>query len=333
MLRLRSIFIKNGGADKITVNYHETYVHNKLHVLDVGTIRSWETHAVFIHKNFEGGEGTHYNYACINDGRAIINGAPGKSIEMRIGGDSTKMIIYPQSSHFYNDLYMEGGKAITFRSGGYWHSFGMSTNTLTLTCHGDNSAWGHFQLKVGNTAGGASYHQHDFGASGVTLGSDVTVKGNFYVEGAMYAWVNGWSYIASDDRLKLNEKNISDASPLLKLRPQVYDKLTAFDGNVEDATFESGLIAQEIWYDCPELRHLIHVGEGGSPSDVVETSSDPSVDPDYSSWGSKPASVNYTGFIPYLIRGFQEQQAEIQALKSEITSLRKMFGSGNVDSV
>ena len=173
----------------------------------------------------------------------------------------------------------------------------------------------------------------------VMINGHLLVKGDIRCLGNMALWDN--TYVESsgltppsDDRLKLNEQVISDVSPLLsKLRPQVYDKLTALDGNIEDATFESGLIAQEIWYDCPELRHLVKVGDGGSPADSIETSSDPSVDPDYSSWGPEPAGVNYIGLIPYLIKGFQEQHAEIQALKSEITSLRKMFGSGNVDSV
>ena len=121
---------------------------------------------------------------------------------------------------------------------------------------------------------------------------------------------------------------ISDANVLLKLRPQVYDKLSGLDGNVEDAQFEAGLIAQDIWYDCPELRHLVKVGYGGKPSDVVETSDEPSVDPDYSSWGPKPAGVNYVGFIPYLIRGFQEHSekfAENEALKARVETLENQI--------
>ena len=100
-----------------------------------------------------------------------------------------------------------------------------------------------------------------------------------------YVAIHASSYQGvSDDRLKINEKLISDVSCLFKLRPQVYDKMSKLDGNVEDARFEPGLIAQEIWYDCPELRHLVHVGAGGTPADDIKTSDDPTVDPDYSSW-------------------------------------------------
>ena len=145
----------------------------------------------------------------------------------------------------------------------------------------------------------------------------------------------------SDDRLKVNEKLLMDVSSmLLKLRPQTYNKLTEFDGNVEDAQFEVGLIAQEIWYDCPQLRHLVM--HSGKPAEDIKTSDDPTVDPDYSSWGSEPAGVSYIGLIPYLIRGFQEHHAENVALKKEnetmkaqIAMLMKAVGlvdSGNVDS-
>jgi hypothetical protein len=153
----------------------------------------------------------------------------------------------------------------------------------------------------------------------------------------------------SDDRLKTTEKLIENASDtLIKLKPQTYQKKPALDDDLR-TYFESGLIAQEIWYDCPELRHLVHPGKGATPADAVPTSDDPSVDPDYSSWGSEPAAVNYIGFIPYLIRGFQESHAEVDALKKEnaemkaktssleaqIALLMKACGltdSGNVDS-
>ena len=67
---------------------------------------------------------------------------------------------------------------------------------------------------------------------------------------------------------------------------------------------ESGLIAQEIYYDAPELRHLANrtnneIDEEGNtiPLPEIPTSIDPSQDPDYSSWGKDPASVNYIGLI------------------------------------
>ena len=67
---------------------------------------------------------------------------------------------------------------------------------------------------------------------------------------------------------------------------------------------ESGLIAQEIYYDAPELRHLVHKGKpdideerNEIPLPEIQTSIDPQQDPDYSSWGTDTASVNYIGLI------------------------------------
>jgi hypothetical protein len=140
--------------------------------------------------------------------------------------------------------------------------------------------------------------------------------------------INGAVELSSDDRLKVNEDAIVGASDaLMKLRPQVYDKLRSIGGDESKSMKEAGLIAQEIWYDCPELRHLVTIGrsygeskeeaEGNVEADV-EIPEDPRDDPDYSSWGPKPASVNYTGFIAYLIRGFQEQQELISTMSETL---------------
>ena len=84
---------------------------------------------------------------------------------------------------------------------------------------------------------------------------------------------------------------------------------------------ESGLIAQEVYYDTPELRHLIHKGkletdgEGNIiPLPDIPTSIDPSQDPDYSSWGKDPASVNYIGLIAYLVKANTELQERVKLL-------------------
>ena len=89
---------------------------------------------------------------------------------------------------------------------------------------------------------------------------------------------------SSDDRLKENEEVIENACETLsKLRPQLYDKKPNMENNDPTTWFkESGLIAQEIYYDAPELRHLSHRGipeldeEGNSiPLPEIPTSIDP----------------------------------------------------------
>ena len=137
----------------------------------------------------------------------------------------------------------------------------------------------------------------------------------------------------SDDRIKENETLISNSiNTILKLRPQTYIKklgimsINEINNNTE-STFEAGLIAQEIYYEVPELRHLVSV-----PSDAIliddnkyRNFTDIKNDPDYNNWGNNIASVNYTGLIPYLIKGIQEQQEEINTLKQENIELKSII--------
>ena len=107
-------------------------------------------------------------------------------------------------------------------------------------------------------------------------------------------------------------ENVCDT--LSKLRPQSYDKKPDMENNDPTTWYkESGLIAQEIYYDAPELRHLVHRGkperdgEGNSiPLHEIPTSINPQPDPDYSTWGKDPASVNYIGLITCLVKAAVE---------------------------
>ena len=92
---------------------------------------------------------------------------------------------------------------------------------------------------------------------------------------------------------------------------------------------ESGLIAQETYYDAPELRHSIHKGkpetdEDGNiiPLPEIQTSTDPQQDPDYSSWGKDPASVNHTGLIAYLVRANTELHERVKVLEGQTCKTR-----------
>ena len=65
---------------------------------------------------------------------------------------------------------------------------------------------------------------------------------------------------SSDDRLNGNEVLLTNACETLpKLRPQIYDKKPDIE-NTDSTTWykESGLIVQEVYYDAPELRHLVY---------------------------------------------------------------------------
>lgn len=156
------------------------------------------------------------------------------------------------------------------------------------------------------------------------------------------AIVQNGSTIHSDDRIKENEEYITNATEtLMKLKPQIYDKMSSLPSDEAPPTKlfkESGLIAQEVYYDAPELRHIVYVppykdASGNSILDAsgnamypdlttpINTSDDPSIDPDYSIWGNSLAGLSYTQLIPYLIKSNQEQQEEINTLKTQLTDV------------
>ena len=143
------------------------------------------------------------------------------------------------------------------------------------------------------------------------------------------------SYQDSDDRLKDNEIVITNAlETIMKLNPQIYDKYSNLD-KTGISFKESGLIAQEIYYQAPELRHLIRLGKekiNGNAYDTTPTPveielsyNDLQNDLDYSNYGwssQNPSSLSYLGLIPYLIKGSQELKLENDSLKSTITNLQ-----------
>jgi len=118
----------------------------------------------------------------------------------------------------------------------------------------------------------------------------------------------------SDDRLKENEEYVEDATTtLLKLKPQVYDK-----GGVR----ESGLIAQDVYYDAPELKHLLALSTDANPPERKPVQpEDIQNDPDYSAWGEEPTRLNYIGLIPYLVKSTQELNAKLNAERVKVATL------------
>ena len=126
---------------------------------------------------------------------------------------------------------------------------------------------------------------------------------------------------SSDDRLKDNETYVRNATAsIMKLKPQVYDKRESFSSNIY--TREAGLVAQDIWYDAPELRFVVKPGLMSQiPEEAPLRSNDPRVDPDYSKWGPNPASVEYNNLIPYAIKSIQELSTELPRCKTQITGV------------
>ena len=153
--------------------------------------------------------------------------------------------------------------------------------------------------------------------------------------------VGGTSFTTtSDDRLKSNEIPITDAlESLMKLNPMTYDKYDNMDKSGNYVT-ESGLISQDIWYQVPELRHIVSLGseykDGIStvPTPIDVSNNELLEDADYNNLGwstTTPSGVKYTDLIAYLIKAVQElniqRQQEKDALQASHDSLQASHDS------
>ena len=145
------------------------------------------------------------------------------------------------------------------------------------------------------------------------------VIGNIKVSGNITA--------VSDARFKKNKILITNATETLqKLTPQIYDKFSTMDFK-GTSSIESGLITQEVYYNVPELRHLVHLGKEIDACGNEYTPQPRELDistihilnsNEYKNYGwsnTNVSALNYSGLIPYLIRCVQELKVEIELLK------------------
>ena len=149
--------------------------------------------------------------------------------------------------------------------------------------------------------------------------------------------VQGYLQEYSDDRLKVNERYLTDGLDVIKrLKPQVYDKRPDLVENLERDGYnvesiekkEVGFIAQDLYYEVPELKHIVDVGGGVTPAEHITIGDDPTEDPDYSSWGNVAAGVRYTEIIPYNTAAIQDLSNlrdldvdRITVLESQVSNL------------
>ena len=226
-----------------------------------------------------------------------------------------------------------------------------ATNRSTVNQNGDTTISGNLDVGPSQTQSHVKTYFNHVGSSGFMMVGGryrdqgflhfetnyqygemfITVRNTYFIRCSDYA---GNPYVqtfqpltqSSDDRLKENEELIENACETLsKLKPQLYDKKPDIDNDDPTTWYkESGLIAQEIYYDAPELRHLTHKGKPETDEDdniiplpEIQTSIDPQQDPDYSSSGKNPASINYIGLIAYLIKANTELHERAKALESK----------------
>ena len=145
-------------------------------------------------------------------------------------------------------------------------------------CHGDGSG-----LYFGSAMRGMSFYNSPWTGPNAALGK------------------NGSLLTFSDRRRKSNIKNISNAlEKLSKLVPKIYDM---------KGKRTSGFIAQEVYYDAREMRHIVWPDRDASPNDDAP-------EPDYSDWGKRMACLKYLQPIAYIVKSIQELRVRIEKLKN-----------------
>ena len=211
----------------------------------------------------------------------------------------------------------------------------ISDGNKSTILFGPNSSWSSYLVV------GAANSIFDSQGNRTDMAQVITTNGNLHLDAGhtrnMYFNHYKGSYIyaqgqglSSDDRLKLNEKYITNATETLnKLKPQTYmKKYSLRDDEIREPRFESGLIAQDIYYDAPELRHLVLLQDDINPSpEKPFVDDDPTKDPDYSSFGEEHCHVDYNGFIAYLIKANQELNERVNKLSLEIDQIKSVVSN------
>lgn len=148
---------------------------------------------------------------------------------------------------------------------------------------------------------GTSHYDENIGTGG---SANLTITGNVYAEfyyGDGAGLTNVTVSQTSDARAKSNtEIIVNSLDTLSKLKPVMYDK---------DGLEESGFIAQDIYYDAPELRHLVQLGKDANPNETKN-------EPNYEDWGEEHAKLDYVGLIAYTVAAINELREMVEDLEN-----------------
>lgn len=150
----------------------------------------------------------------------------------------------------------------------------------------------------------------NYNGSEITISTNTNISENLSVLGNIS--VNGSYVHSSDDRLKVDEMRIENALETIdKLKPNTYTK---------NNQTESGLVVQDIWYNTPELRHLVHTTD---PETILDISGEYDYNTDLTSlnWDNEPAKLDYCGLLSYITKGIQELDCLLIENKSNIENL------------
>ena len=224
-----------------------------------------------------------------------------------ITGFTTGDILYASGTNTLTRLPVgNAGQFLAINSSGVpeWvNGPGASTQFITESYIGDRRG----RLGFHNTN---PQHMISFGTShydentGTSESANLTITGNVYAE-FYYGDGSGLTNVTvsqtSDARAKSNtEIIVNSLDTLSKLKPVMYDK---------DGLEESGFIAQDIYYDAPELRHLVELGKDANPNETKN-------EPNYEDWGEEHAKLDYVGLIAYTVAAINELREMVEDLEN-----------------
>jgi hypothetical protein len=206
---------------------------------------------------------------------------------------------------------------------------GQNASAVAVGVDAGRDDQGDFCVAIGREAGETNQHHNTvvINAQGTALNTNATDR--FFVR--KLRMIGAMSYDnsgeirgnSSDDRVKYNETYIKNAlKTIMKLKPQTYDKTPGLDSNTYVEHHESGFMSQDIWYDVPEMKHIVLLAQTANPTPEKPPapSDDPADDPDYSAWGSELSTINYTQVIPFLTKAVQEVAVEVPRARTTVSN-------------
>jgi hypothetical protein len=203
-----------------------------------------------------------------------------------------------------------------------------STGT-SLNINGEISLPGVIRLRNGGSSGTATFISESYGinlhGAGIqptqvknsSFGVGITATGGNYGTGNGYFTGDVVAYY-SDKRLKNNLSLINNAVDKVKsLNGYTYkhNELGQELLNENPNKVHAGLIAQEVQAVLPEVVTIAPFDFGGYDKEGVAISNS----------GENYLTIKYERLVPLLVEAIKEQQTQIEALTSEINTLKEMI--------
>ena len=287
----------------------------------------------------QGGQGVAIGFRAGNISQGASSVAIGQQAAQQDQGVNSVAIGYFAGSNSQGDnsvaIGWEAGKA---DQGDYCVAIGNYSGASAQSNFGIGIGWiagrdnqSLMSIAIGAVAAHQNQHQSTICINATGSGVNTAGTNRFLVapirnSGAL-SWDSNTKEIygnSSDDRVKYNESYIKNAlKTIMKLKPQTYDKCADLDSsNAFVEMHESGFIAQDIWYDVPEMKHIVILAQTANPTPEKPPapSDDPRDDPDYSAWGADLSTLNYTQVIPFLTKAVQEISVEVPRAKTTVSN-------------